>query len=1031
MKRIITYLAMVFVAVCCTNMAEEKIGTKAVHDGEKACREVRFCTEIFGETEVDVKSIIGESGKERLITGITLAAYNHEGMLYQSKHFTNYRQMSLQLESSHGYVVYALANMGDMSGEFPFREAELPNIIYKVEDFDGVAETGIPMCGISEQFDPKTTPVCDIGLRRMFAKLSVRILHDGLRTNQHGNAFAFTMCNKSIHVRQANSVLRPFAQSGSRATGPADLLSESDRYENLNQIISNPEKYGPGPGYMLDTTLTLYVPENVQGKLLKGNTDSFYKTAENISSIGGKDYSGICTYLEFNAKRESSESGYGGSVTYRYYLGADSTTDFSIERNCRYDITLNFSDEAFFKDNGWKITKLDDWQDNRALNFLQTEYSVIQGCSTDVFVRYQLKANPDNSSTKKPDDWKWYFDESSFGNCGLTYYADMSALHTSPDGKNHFKFTFTAADNAIVGSALPLRISTWDGSITDEALITIEENTPLSPEWSFKPSYVAQTGTVSIGGGVSLPLELTAVEGDNIIVSQTGESEFKVTATGVGTGAFTVSDGEGKNRLRLTLNIKAPVLKLSSGTVSLNPDGTAVQNSYSYLDSNGVPLTNLNSAAFNNYLLPVVAGSGFVTATANQSRMNLYISSFNDSGTSLKAGDTYSLSVCAKDCPLVDAKQLTVKVSDPFAGITKKDLGRIDDYSLFMNSSTNVALRSIFSSAISSTATYKYDAPAVNADFSCMSAVLSACWTGNFSYENGTYNISYAKDSSAPEGYKLTVTRKSVSSITTHSAGRHDVLLRLTNKHSGEHLDKLYGTVGVYVHTAVGAEATFGILSCDYAASGCKSVSAMYNTIAGNAIFSTGSGKSIYYADVTVNYMTDISQVLVFSKMKSATDARRNILDCLDIARPSVADGTKKNGRLLISILDNDTDDRLTSCGEPYAYRRGIGKMLYRALLYPATDISLSTSELTTIMLGMETAGKGIAAYAPFYNIHNMNVGNNMTQNIVKKDSPYVFSPASMQDCTDDNGGGYHIIHFLDHLVPDTCGWINILRAQQ
>lgn len=1031
MKRIITYLAMTLAAACCTNIIEDDTLTKAVPDGEESCREVRFCAAICGETEVDVKSIIGEAGAERLITGITLAAYNHEGMLYQCRHFTNPRNMSLQLEGSHGYVVYALANMGDMSGEFPFREADLPLVRYKLEDFAGVAETGIPMCGFSEQFDPAKTPVCDIGLRRLFAKLSVRILHDGLRTSQHGNEYAYTLCNNSIHVRQANSVLLPFAQGGSRATRQQDLLAESDGYGNLNQIISNPGSYGPGPGYMLDTTLTLYVPENVQGKLLKGNTDSFSKTAEKISSIGGKDYSGICTYLEFNAKRESSECGYGGSVTYRYYLGADSTTDFSIERNCRYDITLNFSDEAYFGENGWKITKWDDWNDTRALNFLQTEYSVIQGCSADIFVRYQTMANPDKSSLLRPNDWSWNFDESALKSCGLTYSADMSALQAVPGGQKHYKFTFTAADNAVAGSSVPLRIATWDGSITDEAIVTVNANTPLSPVWSFKPSYVAQTGTVTIGGGVSLPLELTAVEGDNIIVSQTGESEFKVTATGVGTGAFTVSDGEGKNKLRITLNIKAPVLKLSSSTVLLNPDGTVVPDSYSYLDSNGVPLTDINTTVFNQTLLPVVSGSGFVGAATSQSRIDLFINSFSDSGTALQPGDTYYLSVCAKDCPLVDAKQLTVKVSDPFAGITKKDLGRIDDYSLFMNSSTNVALRSIFSSAISSTATYKYNAPAVNADFSCISAVLSACWTGNFSFENGTYNISYSKDSSAPEGYRLTVTRKPAASITTHSAGRHDVMLRLTNKHSGEHMDKLVGTVGVYVHTAVGAEATFGKLACDYAASGCKSVSAMYNTIAGNTIFSTGSSKSIYYADVTVNYMTDISQVLVFSKMKSATDAKRNIFDCLDIARPSVADGAKKNGRLLISILDNDTDDRLTSCGEPYAYRRGIGKMLYRALLYPATDISLSTSELTTIMLGMETAGKGIAAYAPFYNIHNMNVGNNMTQNKVNKDSPYVFSPSSMQDCTDNNGGGYHIIHFLNHLVPDTFGWINILRAQQ
>jgi hypothetical protein len=176
-------------------------------------------------------------------------------------------------------------------------------------------------------------------VQRLFAKLDVRILHKGLSGYSPSDYYAFNLCNKSLYVRQANSRLLPFSEEGSRAFDSADILEVSDSHGNLNdrnayQGSLSQGELGPGPGYVQDTTLVFYVPENVQGKLLPSNPDPFAKDYEAISNIGGRSYSDLCTYLEFNARRENT-LGYYGGVKYRYYLGEDNTSDFSLVRNNR------------------------------------------------------------------------------------------------------------------------------------------------------------------------------------------------------------------------------------------------------------------------------------------------------------------------------------------------------------------------------------------------------------------------------------------------------------------------------------------------------------------------------------------------------------------------------------------------------------------------------------------------------------------------------------------------------------------------
>ena len=231
----------------------------------------------------------------------------------------------------------------------------------------------------------------------------------------------------------------------------ADFLDVSDSYQHLNdknayQGSLSQSGLGPGPGYAQDTTLVFYVPENVQGNLLPENDDPFGKVYEEISDIGGQSYSDLCTYLEFNARRENTQ-GYSGDVMYRYYLGADNTSDFSLVRNKRYDVTLDFTEDGFFAES-WKVTRGGDWNDTRVLKFLGDSFSVQPGESADIMIHYHRAGRNGVDSQHIPGDWMLQVDDEAMASAGLTYSFDPSVLVTGKNGYKDFCIRVVASGDA-------------------------------------------------------------------------------------------------------------------------------------------------------------------------------------------------------------------------------------------------------------------------------------------------------------------------------------------------------------------------------------------------------------------------------------------------------------------------------------------------------------------------------------------------------------------------------------------------------
>lgn len=1017
------------VVSCQENMTEGE-------DGSEGCGNVEIRLAVDGLEPV--RSILPEESIETKISDVTLASYDSRGRLTGTLYYDMPETvMSLYISGSSADNVYVVANMGDMTAAFPDEEADLENMVYILGSYDVVAARGIPMCGSVKGCTYEEGKVVTIPMERLFAKLRTRILHTGLTGSSPSSVSAYTLCNKSIYVRQANRRLRPFSQSGSAAEEVEDMMNKSD----YNPDLADSEAYegsikqnywGPGLGYFQDTTVVLYVPENVQGVLLPGNTDPLSKTAENISDVKGKAYDKLCSYIEFTANKPVKGDGYGGEITYRCYLGGDNVSDFSVRRNTCYDLTMNFTDDGFLLDN-WKVVRGDGWSDTRTLCFVEGPYVVYPGTTTDVLVHYnRFSTSLETDSIGPLSDWTYEYDEAAMKNAGLACSFLGSTKVKGQRGYSDHCFRIVASSDAKVGEAFPIKVMMADGSGSDVAAVHVAEIGELTSAWDFKPEYVSQKGTLKLAGAVQALLPLTVSVADPSVVSCTRESDdtFVLTALRKGKTDVVFRNSDGSQTLTVAMDIAAPKLQVSDVYIALSPDGESGYLDYYYADSNGSPITNVDPDTYMKYLKPGMSGCGYVSLAADQNSMDVCLGKLYDAGKQVSLGSYYDVVIKAADCPDAGNHDMRVYVINPFNGQVAHSLKRIDDYTLFMQAGVPSAVKSCFADENYAWTDIRYDVLPVDADEAYVSTSMEPEWKGAFSNENEIYYSEYDhSDSGSAYGASVTVGRGSVSSSASHSAGRHVLSLHVRNRHSDELVSHTLGKIDVYVHTAIGAKASFGTLTANSPSGGVgPTVAGIYNGIAGQTLYSATSSSLIHYMDVSMEYMTDISGVYVFSRMEEGVSSYLNVMDGMDIVRPSVSDGeVNVSQRMLYSVCVGG-GQRVGMCGETYGMRKGIGTVLYRALyMYAYPDVQ-TEPKLEELFLGYDrTNGVVYGSYAPCYTMHDMNVSSNMSANKVSKNFPYYFSPTSCSSYRDASGKGYHVIHTLDAIAPDTKGWINLL----
>ena len=276
----------------------------------------------------EVKSSLSADAEEQ-IRNFALYIYDPFGKLAAST-TSQGTETEVTLLEGQDYTVYALVNLLEFP-EAVIEEDTFMDITHPVASED-LLSTGIPMSGISTlTAEDIRSGRSYIELDRLVSRISFTIDASGLKTS--------TITVRSVKLIQTASAIAPF-----RSYFVADqqsIAAVGDISDEQDILIVNS-----------GGTIWLYALENCQGVLLPGNTDPWLKIP---SEIPGKET--LCTYLEVIASYSGIYEGIpvrSDNVTYRFYLGKDNTSDFSVERNHNIGVTLKLTDMGVF-DESWKI----------------------------------------------------------------------------------------------------------------------------------------------------------------------------------------------------------------------------------------------------------------------------------------------------------------------------------------------------------------------------------------------------------------------------------------------------------------------------------------------------------------------------------------------------------------------------------------------------------------------------------------------------------------------------------------------------
>lgn len=260
---------------------------------------------------------------ESAVDDITVMAYSG-GVLVSARYFSDPDVAEMSLNEGMTYDFHVVANMGDVTSSVPDKASGLPDWTYSVSGLSDLAGSFPMSWSRSGVTLPSSGIELDVALVRLVSKVTFNV-----------NTSATGLQVESVRLKQSPLSVRPFSSGGSTATSVADgdHASASD--------IASLNAGGIASFYML---------ENMQGDLLPGNSDASKKIPGNIDSK-----SGVCTYLEVGCRYPDGDDR-EGTVTYRMYLGENSTSNFDVERNRVVSVTLNTTESAISSgDDYWKI----------------------------------------------------------------------------------------------------------------------------------------------------------------------------------------------------------------------------------------------------------------------------------------------------------------------------------------------------------------------------------------------------------------------------------------------------------------------------------------------------------------------------------------------------------------------------------------------------------------------------------------------------------------------------------------------------
>ena len=468
---------------------------------------------------------------------------------------THMQHFNWTLPVNTGMDIYTIVNYGDLDISSYIRtgleKGELealrftsagPSELKRLE----TSGAGMPMAGIEKGIRLSSAGEgLTVHVKKLYAKFN--IWFDLSRVEAEG----WSVQAMHMIVENANTEV-PYFVENFRQDDPSKLV-EYDRAteKDLDEIQQG------GNGH----AVTLYMLENCQG--IKEGAESWKTVYKDLGFAAVRN----CTYIDLSVKVRRSSGDYQ-DLGYAIYLGtSDMRSDFDIRRNLFKTVKIVLPGPE------------DPVPASRFFKFSGTESpTVMPGESIDLHFVTNLERE-DISVSLSPTG-RLRLD-------GITWKADEDGIATG-------SVRLTAAADIPEGATCTVTAGSEARQATDQRTVTASWPTVLEVDQSHAPDYVAQAGyieAIPLPGIVRVEAEVKSGSEGIVEVQEIGVSGsmFRIGVAGlsVGTGTVILHHYNAQNvetgSQEVEIPILAPVLKFSSDTFELFPDGSAVTGALAYV----------------------------------------------------------------------------------------------------------------------------------------------------------------------------------------------------------------------------------------------------------------------------------------------------------------------------------------------------------------------------------------------------------------------------------------------------------------
>ena len=278
---------------------------------------------------------------DRLVSDINLLIYNAEGLL-EERRYLSARQFTVEdgtiplkatLLTGAAYDIFVAANIGYALPALSRQAVDAYRFYFAYPD---EYSRGIPMSARLDAYVSGGEAEVRIPLVRTMARIDLALDRTELRSDV---SFQVT----SVTIGNGPSSVLLFGDS--KAESATQVFSSGFTLEGRQVQALNIDQ---SPG--VSGTLSLYLPENLQGDLLETDEETEKHFTEG-------PYGQICSYLEIRGIYHSDNwhTRAGEPLIYRFYLG-DGPGNFDVYRNTACQVTVHLQGSGLEED-GWRVDK--------------------------------------------------------------------------------------------------------------------------------------------------------------------------------------------------------------------------------------------------------------------------------------------------------------------------------------------------------------------------------------------------------------------------------------------------------------------------------------------------------------------------------------------------------------------------------------------------------------------------------------------------------------------------------------------------